>query len=81
MKLSLVLLRKCIAYKVNDRVSDVFHLPAVDHRIKRRIKELQCQSVRLQMLYASAWSRSEGNSKEYTNVWQIANRQNEANVN
>ena len=47
LKLSLVLLRKCISYKANDRVSDVFHLPAVDHRIKRRIKEHQCQSVKL----------------------------------
>ena len=47
LKLSLVLLRKCISYKTNDRVSDVFHLPAVDHRIKRRIKELQCHSVKL----------------------------------
>ena len=81
MKLSLVLLRECISYKANDRVSDVFHLPAVDHRIKRRIKELQCQSVKVLMLYAHAWSRSEGNSKECTNVWQIAHRQNEANVN
>ena len=35
LKLSLVLLRKCISYKANDRVSDVFHLPAVDHGIKR----------------------------------------------
>ena len=33
------------------------------------------------MLYASAWCRSEDNSKECTNVWQIANRENEANVN
>ena len=47
LKLSLVLLRKCISYKANDRVSDVFHFPAVDHRIKRRIKELQYQSVKL----------------------------------
>ena len=47
LKLSLVLFRKCISYKANDRVSDVFHLPAVDHRIKGRIKEEQCHSVRL----------------------------------
>ena len=47
LKLSSVLFRKCISYKANDRVSDVFHLPAVDHRIKRRIKEDQCQSVKL----------------------------------
>ena len=73
LNLSLVLFRKCISYKANNRMSDVFHLPAVDHRIKRRIKELQCHSVKLQMLHASAWSRSEGNSKECTNVWQIAN--------
>ena len=46
LKLSLVLLRKCISYETNDLVTDVFHLPAVDHRIKRRIKELQCQSVK-----------------------------------
>ena len=32
------------------------------------------------MLYASAWSRSEGNSKECTNGWQKANRINEAKV-
>ena len=47
LNLSLVLFRKCISYKANNRMSDVFHLPAVDHRIKRRIKELQCHSVKL----------------------------------